>query len=126
MKESKFIKCENLKTQANKIFKGLIKEAYIEWQDEESKDFGNYNKKENAERKNYFDNALYVDDQHKELRYDARTIVFEFINGTIVEFSNSEWGSMSVVDENNLAKELNKEDYSAYYPTTSMHTTTHE
>ena len=92
MIEVKFIKSDKLKSEANKIFKGLIKEAYIE--------IFEFDPSGNNRRKEYF-NTLDVEKQ-KELGYDSETIVFEFENGAIVEFSNSEWASMEVFDNRKL------------------------
>jgi len=104
MIDTKFIKCDKLTDEANKIFKGLIKTAYIECECEEQTEensFWEYNIKNNAKRKDYFDNRLDVEKQ-KELRYDCETVVFEFTNGAIVEFSNSEWAAMEECNKSNL------------------------
>lgn len=104
MIDTKFIKCDKLTTEANKIFKGLIKAAYIKFENEEQtkeNSFWESHIKNNANRKDYFENRLDVDKQ-KELRYDCETVVFEFINGAIVEFSNSEWAAMEVCNKSNL------------------------
>lgn len=82
--ETKYIPCENLRINANKIFNGLIEDAYI------ASDIDD-------RTKNYFNNLLDIDEQ-KELCYNAEIIVLKFSNGSIVEFSNSEWGSITKLD----------------------------
>jgi hypothetical protein len=94
---TRFIKSDKLKNEANKIFKGLIKTAYFEIRtiNENESELPEYIVKMNEDSENYFNNFLDIEKQ-EQLRYDCETIVFEFNNGAIVEFSNSEWASMEI------------------------------
>lgn len=67
---------------------GLVRAAYVT-----TYDYGTGPKKEVCRR---LDQEAFLDDDREGLIcYDAATIVLEFNNGVMVEFTNSEWASIS-------------------------------
>jgi hypothetical protein len=84
MKET-FTPNEKLTEHCNKLFKGLVKCAYA---------------KDKINIINRYNN--------NDLEYDGEVIILEFINEAVVVFSNSEWASMSEIDDTIKLKKNNK------------------
>ena len=93
----------NLKEQANKIFNGLVVNAYysVDPYPTENTQLSKWNEENNIRRDKYFNETLNVDLQ-KELNYDCEMIAFEFSNGAIVSFDNSEWAAMESLDRDKI------------------------
>jgi hypothetical protein len=101
MEKDKYVKNDNLKNEANKLFKGLIKNAYVEVEQDWKLGYTSNNIIE-ASLKDCVDNK-------GDIHYDSESIALEFTNGTILQFWNSEWGGISkfdgeIIDENTRNK----------------------
>ena len=93
----KFVKHKNLTKAVNKIFNGLVKNVYILKEDCHSE--AEENKCQYKQRVKYFDKQCTDTQNASYISHDGEDIIVEFTNGSVVKFSNSEWGGFGNIDK---------------------------